>query len=517
MYSPDATFPVYCNACFYSDKWDAGSYEMEIDWSRPFMEQWFELWNKTPKFAQIVFGNVKNSDFSNSIINSTGCYLSYSVTESEDILYSENIDKSTSMIDCYMSIEGCDSCYYSQGRANYNCKYTSQCANSIDCNFCFDCRNCQDCFMSYNLRNKKYVFRGMQLTKEDYKIAIEKEKLPSRESQQGLYKEWKNMIVNDAVHQYGRIVNGSNVTGNFIRSAKELKSCFNIYNSENIAYGARVLNAKDSYDVYDFADGELVYETVACSFGSNRNIASINSVGCRSLYYSTHCNDSSDMFGCHSMRKKSNCILNKQYSKEEYETLFPRLVEHMNIMPYIDKKGRVYRYSDFIPYEFSPFGYNETLNHDFFRLTKEEAISRGYNWFDAKEKNYTVSLNGEDVPDTISQTDDSITNEVIACVHAENNESDCNHQCTKAFKIIAEELYMYRKMDIPIPIMCPNCRHYERLPVFIQPFELWHRQCMCDKEDHDHSGICPVEFETSFAPDRPEIVYCESCYQKEVL
>jgi len=28
---------------------------------------------------------------------------------------------------------------------------------------------------------------------------------------------------------------------------------------------------------------------------------------------------------------------------------------------------------------------------------------------------------------------------------------------------------------------------------------------------------CDVEFETTYAPDRPEIVYCEKCYQKEVV
>ncbi|HEY4526141.1 MAG TPA: hypothetical protein VJL32_03550 [Candidatus Paceibacterota bacterium] len=28
---------------------------------------------------------------------------------------------------------------------------------------------------------------------------------------------------------------------------------------------------------------------------------------------------------------------------------------------------------------------------------------------------------------------------------------------------------------------------------------------------------CPTEFETSYAPDRPEIVYCEQCYNSEVV
>ena len=35
---------------------------------------------------------------------------------------------------------------------------------------------------------------------------------------------------------------------------------------------------------------------------------------------------------------------------------------------------------------------------------------------------------------------------------------------------------------------------------------------------HTHHGEnhCPNEFETSYAPDRDEIVYCEECYQEEV-
>jgi len=28
---------------------------------------------------------------------------------------------------------------------------------------------------------------------------------------------------------------------------------------------------------------------------------------------------------------------------------------------------------------------------------------------------------------------------------------------------------------------------------------------------------CPNEFETTYAPGRPEIVYCEKCYQSEVV
>jgi len=46
--------------------------------------------------------------------------------------------------------------------------------------------------------------------------------------------------------------------------------------------------------------------------------------------------------------------------------------------------------------------------------------------------------------------------------------------------------------------------------------KLWHRACMCDKKNHEHAGKCSNEFETSYALGRPEIIYCESCYNKEV-
>ncbi len=42
---------------------------------------------------------------------------------------------------------------------------------------------------------------------------------------------------------------------------------------------------------------------------------------------------------------------------------------------------------------------------------------------------------------------------------------------------------------------------------------------MRNKNDKNHfHGVekCSVGFKTAYAPDRPEIVYCESCYKQEV-
>jgi hypothetical protein len=203
----------------------------------------------------------------------------------------------------------------------------------------------------------------------------------------------------------------------------------------------------------------------------------------------------------------------------------------MNDLPYIDKKGRVYKYGEFFPPELSPFSYNETIAQEYFPLTKEQAIEQGYSWKDLEPRDYKITMKPEDLPDNIKDVNDQILNEVIECAHATclpAGRGNCNEQCTTAFRIIPQELQFYRKMNLPIPRLCPNCRHYQRLKQR-NPLKLWKRQCQCggrtsvngvyaNTVQHDHGdNPCPNTFQTSYSPDRPEIVYCEQCYLKEVV
>ena len=184
----------------------------------------------------------------------------------------------------------------------------------------------------------------------------------------------------------------------------------------------------------------------------------------------------------------------------------------MNRMPYEDKQGNIYKYGEFYPIELSPFGYNETLAVEDVMLSKEEALQKGFNWQDNIQKTTgKETLKPENIPESINDIGDSILDEVLACT-----------ECRRNYKIVPNELIFYRKMKIPIPRRCFYCRHEARLKRR-NPFKLWHRKCMCGSTSspqvttkHNHEGYCEVEFETSYAPDRPEIVYCEKCYQQEV-
>jgi hypothetical protein len=217
------------------------------------------------------------------------------------------------------------------------------------------------------------------------------------------------------------------------------------------------------------------------------------------------------------LRSKNYCILNKQYSKKEYLKLLPKIKKHMNDMPYIDKQGHVYRFGEFFPVDMAAHGYGQSQAFEYFPITKEEAKEKGFRWREPEERKYNVTQKTSELPNSINEVPDSILKEVIQCEHNELNShsSGCNIDCATAFRITKQELDFYRQAKLPLPRLCFNCRHVDRVKWRNVP-ELYHRQCMCDKTNHNHSGKCEMEFETSYAPERPEIVYCESCYNKEV-
>ena len=194
----------------------------------------------------------------------------------------------------------------------------------------------------------------------------------------------------------------------------------------------------------------------------------------------------------------------------------------MNDSPYTDRGGRVYGFGEFFPPELSPFAFNESAAYTYTPIKKAEIINRGWRWKEIEQKEYKSTLPAEELPNDIQEVSDAITHEVIACEHA----GSCDQQCTKAFRIIPSELAFYKARRIALPRLCPNCRHYERVAM-MPDFRLYTRMCMCvgantattyqNKSTHAHGdNPCSNKFETSYSPDRPEIVYCEHCYQAEI-
>ncbi|MEK7554442.1 MAG: hypothetical protein AAB518_00435 [Patescibacteria group bacterium] len=519
MYPADAKFPVYCRSCWYSDKWDPLSYGRAYDFSKTFFSQFRELLDAVPRIS-LQIDNCVNCDYTNQIIDCKNCYLVFGAGWNEDCNYSYRIISSRKITDsffifkdeqCYETIESRDSAllYFSQ-----------DIADGLNLLFCYDTSGSDNCFMSSNLRRSSHYFRNKPLDKEEYAKSIAEIDTGSYKKLEGYKKEFADMYAK-SIHRYANSKNVTNSTGHAFSNTKNAYYCFNGSDIENCRYLLFGSQAKDSMDV-NIGDGmELCYENSTSGVEVyNIKFSSDTWPQVRNLEYCESCRGgASDLFGSIGIRGKQYCILNKQYPKEEYEALVPKIRKQMDEVPYVDAKGRIYKYGEFFPVEIAPFAYNETMAHDWFPLTEREVTGEGWRWKEEAERTAAIDISPSDLPDHIKDANESIVGKTIGCLH----KGFCNQKCTVGFRIIPSEFQLYKTKNIALPRLCPNCRHYERMKR-LTTYKLYRRQCACDYANHTNTrqhihhteGRCPNTFDTPYASDRKEIVYCETCYQAEV-
>ncbi|MEI7810401.1 MAG: hypothetical protein WCI41_02470 [bacterium] len=506
IYKPESSAVVYDQKYWWGDKWDSLSYGKDYDFSKSFFQQYKELLEKIPFIALSNTQSI-NSDYCSSTAWNKDCYLISASGLNEKVLYSNRLTKDKDSLDLYI-VDNSELCYDSMYCTRcYRLFFSKECEACNNSMFLYNCKNCQNCFGCTNLRGSSYCFFNKQLSKEEYEEKIKSLNIGSWNSLQEIKEKFYNEIYLNSIHKYADLVNSQNSTGDHLHNTRNCIECYDFPGDNNENCKFVDWSGFGSKELHDTGPGagwksELLYEGLDINNSSNiiGGFVCYDSSNC---FYSGYIQSSNNVFGCYGLHSKQYCILNKQYTKEEYEELVLKIIKHMNEMPYIDSKGRIYKYGEFFPSELSPFAYNETIAQEYFPLTKEQAQDQGYKWKDKEERNYNIDIYNKDILDNIKDVDTTITNKVIECSH----KGECNEQCTEAFKIIPDELQFYQRMNLPLPRLCPNCRHYNRLKQR-NPLKLWHRSCM--KEG------CTNEFETSYAPDRPEIIYCESCYNKEI-
>jgi len=512
VYEESVGFPVYSGEYWYSDNWDGTDYGREYDFSKSFFEQLIDLAKVAPRLNMWSVNTV-SSDYSNYIVDSKNCYLCFTALGgNEDCMYSGYLNGSSRCVDCD-HITKCDRCFQCFNCDNcYNCQYSIDSSNCRDSSFLADCVDCSDCFGCVGLRNKQYYIWNKPYTKEEYQKELATLKTPSRQNIV-FFKDKLDKLWLEFPHRYMRGKKNQNVTGDYAINSNNCKNSFFINNSEDCKNLFFTFGLKTSMDVIiSPLNNELLYECHAIP-KQNQNIrfSDLCSNGSSNVEYSSNCDGCDHIFGCIGLRKKEYCFLNKQYSREEYKELIPKIKKHMEEMPFVSKSKNVYSYGEFFPPELSPFAYNESVAQEHFPLEKIEAAKRGLNWKELKAKDYKATISPLAVPDHPGQDKIELTKEIIGCM----NEGRGEHNCTTAFRVLPDELEFYKQANIPIPVYCPNCRHHQRL-IQRNPIKLWHRECMCNKNHSHHQGRCEIEFETSYAPERLEIVYCERCYQLEV-
>lgn len=479
IYSHETDFPVFCNACWWSDKWDPLKFGVDFDFSKSFFEQFSTLIKNVPKCALDNFDQ-ENAEYCNFSCHNKNCYMLFGSWFNEKSMYGHSI---------LHGLEINDSLYSNKCRYGYeliDCEecyelfYAQNCTSCSQSYFLFDCRNCQNCIFSCNLRGKQYHIFNKQVSKDEYERTV-KSFLGSNEKTKAAFNRYRKLVENEAIHKYMAGEQNENSSGNFLYQCKNANDVFYGLEVENVTHSLRTSKKqKDSMDIYGNSGGELMYDSMHCDF-CYRGKFDFAGEHNTELIYCWYCYSSENCFGSIGLRHKKYCILNKEYSREEYFSLLPRIIEYMG-----------QEWGEFFPQALSPFAYNETVAQEYYPISEEEAESRGLKWLSESSQNRAPQTFL--IPDHITDVSERILSEVLAC-----------ESCGKNFKIVNQELEFYKKYSLPISLRCFSCRYLERLS-FRPPYKTFSRNC----------SKCNTSIRSSYSPDRPETVYCEKCYLEAV-
>lgn len=474
--------PVYEQRHWWGDGWDALQYGQAFDFQKPFFKQFADLYRVVPQIALNSYMS-ENSDYTNQSDYLKNCFLCISSGYSEDCFHCMWAAFCKNVVDC-LYLERSELCYEMvNGFQCYNCTNSVNLMNCSDTHFSKNCIGCTRCIGCVNLRNKQNCFFNEQCSPEEY---AEKERLL-------LSHEGRNKLQEDsAVFQKtfpNKYVQGTlmeNSSGDYIQEVNETNMSFNCRNTERMNFCQDAWKANDCLDITETYASFFCISIEGCSTTTKSHFSmKINNTN--DVLYSSHCFNSNDLFGCVGVRNKRYCILNRQYSKEEYESLVLRIVDQMR------SDGS---WGEHFPAAYSPFSYGESVAQEYFPLDPRLAEERGFHWKEipAKQSDTPDILSARDVPSTIAETDDGILGKAIRC-----------EATGRVFRLTKQELDFHRQMKLPVPRIHPDERHRLRMAMR-NPRHLWSRACM----------KCAAPLQTTYAPGRPEIVYCEKCYQDAV-
>ena len=500
IHNKDVNHKVFCSNCWWSDSWDGTEYAMDYDPERNFFDQMIELKNKSSFMAlENMHTSLVNSPYVNATAYLKDCYMVFNADYGEKTAYTSVVDHANECLDCYR-VNSSELCYESVGIYKcYKCIYSQEldsCANVL---FSYGLAGCTDCFGCVNLRNKSYHIYNVPYSREEYNKRIAEMKLDTREGIKKAYTDSRKFWISEPRRcVVGNALNFQ-TTGDFVYESKNTDDAYMIRSAEDSRYVSflAMSSTKKCYDYTNWGNGaENLYECLTVGEGAYNNKFCIQCwPQAMNNEYCMYANACKDVFGCVNLKKKQYCILNKQYSKEAYFELKEKIIQDMKDNPYIDKAGRVYSYGELFPFELSPFAYNETMANYFYPSTQEKAQQEKIPWYIQEQNKYTTTIQSQDIPETVEGINDSIKSHIIEC-----------STCKNGFNISDLEIYLHKKISVPLPEYCWKCRFQKRFDSVNLP-QLYDRTCK----------KCNTAMKTSYAPDRPEIVYCEKCYQQEIL
>lgn len=488
IYSPESKFKVYNIKDWRSDKRNPVDYGFDFDFTKSFFSQFNQLNNIVPKIAMVNDNWTwsENCEYCQNVAYSKNCYLTTVWWKLENSHYNSNMAWWKRLLDCFFTMDS-EICYECTDSYNlYWCFWLKNSNDSSNCLFGYDLVWCSDCICCVWLRNKQYYILNKQYSKQDFfskKIQIQKQIIADLNWFKSKFKIFLETQPKKAIN----VINSENSFWNNLVNASNSILCYNIKNLKNCRYSIFWDTLENAYDLTVWWELERCYEWIVPDH-SNRAFFTIFCRSCSDVRYSEMCHNCQNCFWCVWLKNKQYCVFNKQYTKEEYNKLVPKIIEHMQ-----SNKERW----EFFPTKYSPFKYNETIAQEYFPLMPENVEKYQAKWLIKKpEVNISDWIKFIDPKTLFSDPnliEDSILNQAIIC-----------EESGRPFRIITQELEFYRKYKIPLPHRHPDIRSLDRIKSMPSKTISLQTCNQCKK-----TIITPYKNNHN--------IYCELCYDKKVI
>lgn len=444
-YSERDGYRVVTTDEFWSDRVENTEYGRAYDFSRPFFPQFHELM-RAVYHVPLNQTNVENSDYVNGGQNIRNCYLCFSILNSQDCLYCLNQFDGNDNIDCVGSVrcQFCFACVDIDGC--YECEH---CADSWSCSNCFGCvgcRSCRHCLGCSGLEQAEYCAFNQQLDKTSYTQLLAELCLSSHAAREQVLRRCE-AATSECRKSLTRHIQTENCSGAYIARSANIHESIHVVGSTDCGYLAVGVESQDCWKGY-YSKSQLCYQSTGLNmYNVGYSVVVRDSQDCWYSYFlyggCAHC------FGCAQLKGESYCILNRRYSREEYQELLPRIVAHMR------ETGE---WGMFLSPKLSPHPYSESLARDYLAdISDAEILRRGYRPEPAQELAAAASgrrvLDASELPDAVDGLDLSeFAGAVLRCEQTGNN-----------FNLQRRELEFYARFRIPLPRVHWRARMQEKI------------------------------------------------------
>jgi len=467
---------------------DFTNFGREINWARPFFDQFFELTRAVPLAASYNYVRPENSLAFISLGDIDSYFViackskrtfygtnAFDVEDTAEIAFARNVQNSYNII---------------RAENIFNCRFlreSYECSNSA---FLFDCRDCEFCFGATNKRHAKYLWFNEQLSKEEW----EKRRAEIDLSSYIRRFEYENKfikLINQSVWPENFNLNIEKGSGEYITDASNILNGYFVCSGSQSLHFVNHAGPTPSRDSC-FAAGMVGSSDCYCGlgFGSCSKVKFSLCVNNNDidLEYCNSCYDCEYCFACVGLRRKKYCIFNKQYSEEEYW----RLVDDLKCA--MLKRGE---YGEFPLMRFSTQYWKNSGTVQLYGASEADCKAMGADFFEANAAGAEGVDSNESTKDIEKVSDRAGLDELSKVVFLDK-------VAGRRFRYLKQELDLYQKLNIAPPRSHPSRRVqglYAELnvPIF--------KNNIC--------GKCKKEIQVAENRNyHKRTIFCKACYFK---